>query len=285
MNLGVGIFISAAILLLYKFNAWRSGVGLPSSGSNKRAQSCSHESADVCPIDQMMLRATSCQSVDATGPITVGTAEMGLPPQLQGVFWLKDQGRLSALMSFATSRDGGEWSKLNLSSANGEHFGIRYPNDKVWSFHAARSTSSVVDLELKYKFKFEGEKGEAPTVASDIVAAQIIPEASILNKEVTLDQTRLLSFRMTLKRGAEKEYPNDVVEWKRDSIFLGLESAYDLVQVMDGTGKKNEVFSEWVSYCEDKRSTGFFDYGKIWYWTAEDHVVTAWDVVADWFAH
>merc|ERR1719362_2101494 len=86
---------------------------------------------------ELILQSTECKKASAAGPITVGTAAMGLPPQLQGVFWLQDQRGGSSLMSFATSRDGDGWSKFDLKAPYGDHIKIKFPNDKVWSFHSA----------------------------------------------------------------------------------------------------------------------------------------------------
>merc|ERR1719264_593205 len=114
------------------------------------------------PVDELALKAADCRTTSGAGPITVGTAAMGLPLQLQGVFWLQDQGPSSSLMSFATSRDGGGWSKFNLNDPHGEHIKIKFPNDKVWSFHSASPAKTVAFMGSKYYFKFEDKNGKPP---------------------------------------------------------------------------------------------------------------------------
>merc|ERR1711972_349455 len=72
-----------------------------------------------------------------------------------------------------------------------------------------------------------------------------------------VENTFLMSFRMSLLQGAEKKYPSSV-EWARDSGLLGFKGhRYDLVQVIDGDGKKLQpAFNEWVSYCEKHSESG-----------------------------
>lgn len=237
------------------------------TGRQHDAHVCVLGARAECPEDRLVSKSAECRTTSAAGPLTVGSAAMGLPPQLQGLFWLQHQGKTSALMSFATSRDGGMWSKLNLSATDKEHFHLRYPGDKVWSFHTQSGQKKVSDMHLIYHFQFEDENGKVPTKPEDIVAAQIIPEnfGPIPGKV----DPWFMSFRMRLDRKGEvTSYPGSTV-WIRDSGMFGTTEGYryDLVQIIDGEGNKLEpAFSEWVEYCENPFETGLLDKGRHWYY-------------------
>jgi len=198
---------------------------------------------DLCPQEKMEAKTFSCAAVGRDGPISIATAP--LPKQLRGVFWLAEQGDSSALMSFATSRDGDGLSQgeLDANPADGYHYKIRVGGDKVWSFHDRASSWGLVEvLDLVYKFVFDSTTN--PTVG------QIIPSAENLNG-FDLTATWLLNFKMTLMdKGTHPTYPNSTV-WGRPSAVLGFEGGYyDLIQIMDENGDKLQpAFSDWVRYC------------------------------------
>mmetsp|Transcript_24607 Transcript_24607/g.57305 ORF Transcript_24607/g.57305 Transcript_24607/m.57305 type:complete len:296 (-) Transcript_24607:471-1358(-) len=226
---------------------------------------CTPEQGFVCPQSRMEEKWASCSAVDGSGPITVGTAAMGLPPSMQGVFWLTEQGDSSALMSFATSNDGGGLSKLDLDAPDGYHFNIRVGGDRVWSFHDKATSWGLVEvLDLVYKFRMEGAAGEQPASAEQIAAAQIIPSGENLGG-FDFTATSLLNFRAELLRGNHSRYPSSMV-WARPSELFGVEGGYyDLVQVIDGEGHRLEpAFTDWLGYCNDEQQTGSTP-GRLWY--------------------
>jgi len=136
----------------------------------------------ICPWENYDTQTSQCSATDANGPIRVATAADGLPPAMQGVFWLTEQGDSSALMSFAPSKDGGGLSTFTMTPSDGYHFKIRVGGDRVWSFHdQATSWELVEGLDLIYNFRMEDANGEAPSTVDDIAAAQIIPSAENLN--------------------------------------------------------------------------------------------------------
>jgi len=191
---------------------------------------------------------------------------MGLPPSMQGVFWLTEQGDSSALMSFATSNDGDGLSTLDLNAADGYHFNIRVGGDRVWSFHDKATSWGLVEvLDLVYKFRMEGADGAPAASAEEIVAAQIIPSGENLGG-FDLTATGVLNFRAELlPSGNSSRYQTSVV-WARPSEIFGVEGGYyDLVQVIDGEGNRLEpAFSDWLGYCNDEQQTGSTP-GRIWY--------------------
>lgn len=195
--------------------------------------------------------------------LTVGTAP--LPTELQGMFWLTEQGDSSALMTFAQSNDGdgistGEvGTATNSAGATIGTYRVRVGGDRSWSFHDRSTNWRLAHwLDLIYNFEFE----YASDGSGRIVAAQIKPEAGNLFG-FTLPPW-LLSFRATMAE--HPRYKNSLV-FRRDSYIAGSEidsAQYDLVQVIDGNGNKLQpAFSDWLSYCESDEtgaSPGTFYY-------------------------
>jgi hypothetical protein len=216
----------------------------------------------------MQEKTAQCASVSGAGPITVGTAAMGLPPALQGVFWLTEQGDSSALMSFATSNDGAGLSHLDVTQSDYQ-FKIRVGGDRVWSFHDKATSWGIVEAaDLIYNFQMENADGNPAQSIDEIVAAQIIPSGRNLG-HLAVTATWLLDFRAELKpAGTHERYASSTV-WARPSKVLGIEGGYyDLVQVIDGEGNKLQpAFDDWVQYC-GSAETGDTA-GAIWYREAQ----------------
>lgn len=231
---------------------------------------CTSSMDMMCPQSKMAEKSAQCASVDGSGPLSVGTASMGLPPSMQGIFWLTEQGDSSALMSFATSNDGDDLSKLDMESADGYGIKIRVGGDRVWSFHDKATSWGLVEvLDLVYKFRFEKANGARATIPDEISAAQIIPSGENLNG-FDLTATNILNFRAELlAAGSHEKYKNSVV-WGRPSRVFGVSGGYyDLVQVIDGNGNKLQpAFNDWVAYCSDGSKTGGTP-GEMWYREAQ----------------
>lgn len=229
---------------------------------------CNAELEEMCPFSKMQEKTAQCATVSADGPITVGTAAMGLPSSLQGVFWLTEQGDSSALMSFGTSNDGAGLSRLDMTQGDYQ-FKVRVGGDKVWSFHDKATSWGLVEAtDLIYNFRMEGADGNPAQSADEIVAAQIIPSGRNL-MGLALTATWLLNFRAELKEpGTHEKYTSSVV-WARPSEVFGVAGGYyDLVQVIDGEGNKLQpAFDDWVSYCASTE-TGDTP-GSIWYREAQ----------------
>jgi len=239
-----------------------SWFGILCSSPSPPPMTCSADSATMCPQSSLAARSVACSSITGdSAHITLGTAAMGLPESLQGLFWLTNQGDSSSIMSFGTSRDGAGLDAFNLNAPDGKHIRVRVGGDKVWSF-ADRSTSwnLVESADLIYEFSFEDGNGNAPSSVADIQWAQIIPYA--YNWGLRVSWTWLLSFRMQLLSAAQKAggpYPNSVI-WGRPSSVVGISlssSYYELVQIMDGAGNPIEpAFSNWTAYCATTATGG-----------------------------
>lgn len=238
------------------FEKYVREVGETSLLAEKISAPCSESSPYMCPQDELEGKSAKCADVSEDGPIVVGTADMGLPTNLQGVFWLQKQGDSSAIMSFARTNDGGDLGKWNLPGDG--QINVRVGGDRVWSFHDKASSWKLVEfIDLIYKFEFNDKTN--PTKAT------IFPQAANLNG-FTLDWTWLLDFSMELygtgdsatdwANKLKEKYP-DAVIWNRVSSVAGNEvedKQYDLVQIIDGEGKKTSAFNEWVSYCESEET-------------------------------
>jgi hypothetical protein len=170
--------------------------------------------AELCPQDKLTSQGVACASVDGSGAtLNIGTAP--LPTELQGVFWLTEQGDSSALMSFAQTKDGGGISTGEVGTATSStgatvgKYRVRVGGDRSWSFHDRSTNWRLAHwLDLIYNFELE----YASDGSGSIVAAQIKPEAGNLFG-FTLPPW-LLSFRATVTRNAR--YTNSVV-FRRDS--------------------------------------------------------------------
>lgn len=182
-----------------------------------------------------------------------------LPPQARGVFWLRDQGDSSSLMSFAQSNDGHGVSPGSIPSSG--EYSIRVTGDRTWSFADESfnwEASQVMDLI--YTFHFDSATN--PTYARVIAGGG--SAASVVWKAVTL----AIEFGLELMLTPHPRYTNSVV-WDRPSRVFGYEiSSYQAVQVMDEEGRKLEpAFSDWVAYNQLKETGGNPD--TIYYFEAE----------------
>jgi len=209
-----------------------------------RPPSCTTSMEVLCPRDMLELKSapTSAFASGATTPMRIGTAP--LPPQARGVFWLRDQGDSSSLMSFAQSNDGDGVSPGTIPD-NGE-YKIRVTGDRTWSFADESfnwEASQVMDLIYTFKFDSATNPTYARVVAGGGSAASIVWTA------VTL----AIEFGLELVQTPHERYPNSVV-WDRPSRlnwpFNEVElSSYQAVQIMDEDGNKLEpAFSDWVAY-------------------------------------
>lgn len=196
---------------------------------------------DIVPLDDM----GAYQEWDVSQPAPPGqplsVAGPDMPQNLQGVFWLMDQGDSSALMTFGKTGDGGVCSTGILNTNPGmANYVVRCSGDRSWAFaDKGRSFKFVNLVDFIYKFYFDS--CENPT------RCQIIPWARNLGFE--LSATWILDFDMHVI--AHEKYANSVV-WLRDSYLFGnrAKSAdYHLVQVVDAEGNRLEpAWSDFVAY-------------------------------------
>ena len=200
---------------------------------------------DVVPLGDMgEYQEWSVDSAAPPGqPLSVAGPDM--PKNLQGVFWLQDQGDSSALMTFGKTGDGGECSTGALNTNAGmANYVVRCAGDRSWAFaDRGRSFRFVNLVDFTYKFFFDST--ENPT------KCQIIPWAQNLGFE--LSATWLLDFDMHVVE--HDKYKNSVT-WLRDSYMFGnrVKSVdYHLVQVVDAEGNRLEpAWSDFVAYQSSK---------------------------------
>lgn len=204
----------------------------------------------LAPMGQA--RSVKVEDITGAGPLRVATAP--LPAVMRGIFWLTEQGRSSALASFAgPTKDGGGCSTGQLD--NGK-YKVRVGGDRVWAFADDKFTSwkFVEGADLIYNFVFDD--GEKPT------RVQIYPEVKKL--DITLTAEWILDFEGTLLEGGHEEYPGSVV-WKRPSHLFGKQvNEYALVQVINEHGERIEP--AWTKFAQFQASdeTGS-EPGKIFY--------------------
>jgi len=191
------------------------------------------------------VKSVQVESITGDGPLILGTAS--LPGDLQGLFWLSQQGTRSALVSFGgPTRDSCGTSTGQLAD---RQYAIRVTGDRIWTFaeQEGRSQSLVEALDLIYHFVFDDPINPK--------RAQIYPESK--NLRFTLTAEWILDFEMELVQGGDDRWPGSVV-WKRQSKLFGISGGeYDLVQVMKGDGMRIEpAWSDFVNYQNSQETGG-----------------------------
>jgi hypothetical protein len=189
------------------------------------------------------------------GPIPVGKAP--LPQNLRGVFWLSDQAKQSALITFAANGASDcQWCSYGNLILN--RYLIRVDGDHTWSF--ATESSAGYDIvragSLIYDFAFND--------ATDPTHAIINPVLSNLGSFGTAlaKQYWLVTFDMTLLSPAEAAdmgFGGSVV-WRRSSFIFGIEvksSRYYVIQVVNELGAQIEpAWSKFVAYQNSPEAGG-----------------------------
>lgn len=213
----------------------------------------------LCPRDMLSLKSapTAAFGSGESTPMRIGTAP--LPPQARGVFWLRDQGDSSSLMSFAQSNDGDGVSPGTIP-ANGQ-YKIRVTGDRTWSFADESfnwEASQIMDLIYTFHFDSATDPKEARVIAGGGSVA------SLVWKAVTL----AVEFGLELMETPHPRYSTSVV-WDRPSRLVGYEiSSYQAVQIMDEHGNKLEpAFGDWVAYNQLEETGDSPD--TIYYFTAD----------------
>jgi len=200
----------------------------------------------LCPQDMMNLHSASTAvfGSGATTPMRIGVDP--LPLQLRGVFWLKDQGDSSSLVSFAKSNDGDGVSPGAIPSDG--VYKVRVRGDRTWSF-ADQSfnweASGIMDLIYSFNFNDATNPTEAVVYGGGGNALSVIWKGVTYAIEFGME----LQTKDQVLAGPHARYNASVV-WERPSRFAGnVISSYTVVQVMDEHGNKLEpAFSEWVQY-------------------------------------
>lgn len=199
-------------------------------------------------------KSVKVDDIKADGPIRVGVGP-GLPASLQGVYWLTEQGKSSALASFGgPSGCGGGCSIGQLDEKN--RYKVRVAGDRVWAYAKTKEVGGLASsIDLVYHFVFNDAKN--PT------KCQIYPESRKLN--FTLPEW-VMDFEMELMKDGDPRYPGSVV-WRRISSILGKEAKsaeYLLAQVMDAKGQRIEpAWSEFVKYQNSPEAGD--SPGVVWY--------------------
>lgn len=227
---------------------------------------CRADSDNRCDVDRLEERSFKCKDVTADAPLIVDL-EQNLPENIRGIFWLRDQGDSSAIVSFGKegmSKDGGGLNQGKLSSGE-DSIRIRVGGDRVWGFHDTTSGWRIVEgLDLVYNFRFDSITN--PTKAEIIPQALQIGFINLWAGGISLDgfATKLLRFSMHLMTEEDPDRPAKyagIPMWDRDSVIFGSAATeapakYQLVQIIDGNGERTAAFDDWVSYCESDETGG-----------------------------
>jgi len=195
---------------------------------------CHADSENICSWAR--LQPKSARSDEVTGDFPLSKEWDALPKQMQGIFWLKDQGDSSSIMSFGKTNDGSYLSTGVYENDADYQYSVRVGGDRSWAFSDKASSWKLVEaIDLVYRFQCDNEGRNNP-VACDI-------HGQSLKLGVTLTAEWLLNFRMVLLKENQKPAAlKDVVVWGRPSKVLGFDvdsAYYELTQIVDGDGKKN----------------------------------------------
>lgn len=242
-----------------------------------RCNQCTDEVPNQQPVlDQSELEQQeyACdQVVDSEGnyqgPLILGAkdAEGGnLPTNLQGIFWLTDQGDSSAIVSFGApgqSMDGGDLNPGYLTECE-TSISVRVGGDRNWAFHSQGSSWELVEgVDLVYQFQFDNIQDpqrctiiptglnlggfEVPTGALRF-DMNLIPDRCHTDAAESVKR-QCLEDGYEIKPGSWAGIP----AWSRPSYIFGQEAEsarYQLVQVVDGEGKATDAMPQWVDYCQ-----------------------------------
>ena len=189
----------------------------------------------------LIANSIACSSVGWDGPITPGEAP--LPPQLQGLWWLQDQGSSSSVVGFGRGDDGCGMSNGVLGKDG--RYAVRVHGDSHWGFNDNTDMWSLVhSLDLVYEFQFDDALG--PTRGT------ITPYSLKYDCPLLRAVTWLLRFDMVLDTDPHPTYTTSR-RWGRRSYVLGQELRafrYALVQVIDGEGNVLQpAYDHWLEYC------------------------------------
>jgi len=236
-------------------------------------ETCTKGMKPLCPMSRLKTLNVKCEQFPVA--ITIGTAAMGLPTSLQGVFTsinpeashvpdklpsdVDEQGGAdgnSFIMSFAQSADG---DGIGQVYPNGDDAGyqltIRTHGDRTWSdaVPIPKQPDITKVLDLVYRFKFLTKDKKKSADPDQWAFANISPTMYTIAKGLTVPK-RVMNFMMALeKKGENDQFPTSVV-WNRPSTFLGMYAKsqfYQIVQVIDGEGNKLEpAYSTWVNNCK-----------------------------------
>lgn len=200
------------------------------------------------------------EDVEANYPLPL--AGDSCPKQLQGLFWLTDQGGKSSLVTFASSPSA---TKQRKGLPRSGKLKIPVDGDRVWSFSDEGLLKVFKKLDrfgqkhLTYNFRFNNARNPTFAHIDPVGFNGAFKVASWLS-----------DFDMYLTPG-DKDYPGSVV-WKRNSTALfgkvNLKGGtYKLVQVMNGKGDKLPAWKKWVEFMHTKAAGKTPGY--LWYRTTE----------------
>ncbi|CAK0831519.1 unnamed protein product, partial [Prorocentrum cordatum] len=191
------------------------------------------------------LRSISLAELDAEVPLIVGASP--LPEQLRGIFWLTDQGKSSALISFGGPNadrvtDGGK----NCSSGrldSDKKLCIRVSGDRVWSLRSRLLAFVYAVNDIRYIFTFDSSVNPTyATIQNFCDFGGWLPGYNLFFFSKLFDMTLLHS---------HPEFTDSVV-WRRGSVMAWGNSTYEAVQVVDENGKRIEkAWSAFMQYQMD----------------------------------
>lgn len=216
-------------------------------------ESINYEKASPIAATQVV----KVRDVDGYGPMVVGVAP--LPENIQGLWWLTNQGASSALVSFGGPNFDGAGCSTGLLDPYGRTR-VRVEGER--SFSTAQRDYADLGLEAfdgVYDFYFNtNDTHSNPTFAH-------IAASNINGFPFTGSGDFFANFSMTFLPEGRPEYAGSKV-WLRQTSFMGINAGEDylLVQVVDGNRQKIEpAWSKFQAYL-NSTETGWSP-GWMWY--------------------
>jgi hypothetical protein len=181
-------------------------------------------------------RAMKATDITGLGPMLVGLPP--LPENLQGVWWLTDQGKDTGLMSFGGPNDDGEGCNTGFITGAKNTYKIRAHGDRTVAF-ADPTMKSAFSRRLDAVFTYQFNDDKNPTFATVAVN-------SITGEE---------AYRMTLEPTGDPAYPNSKV-WVRLPTS-GKGQAVKMVQIINGQRQRIEpAFTAFSKYMASAAAGG-----------------------------
>lgn len=205
-------------------------------------------------------RAVRVEDITGEGPLWVGRAP--LPKSLQGLWWLTGQRSSSALVTFGGPNNDGDGCSNGYLKGDKHTYTIRTEGDRVFTTAQASAIDRLAEgFDMMYYFEFND--------AVEPTLGQIYVHSGLGIGLSGQFSQHLLNFQMHLYPHSLPEFPGSLV-WLRNSSVLHFNAGedYNLVQVMDGSGKRLEpAWSKFVRY-QNSSITGDFP-GWIFYKSLE----------------
>jgi len=192
-------------------------------------------------------RSVKVEDITGDGPLILGTHP--LPENLQGLWWLTNQGNGLALLSFGGPSDDGGCCSTGFMIGPNSEYKIRVHGDRTAAFaHLPELTDVQRKLDPEYMFEFYQFNGANPISAR---GSHMTPQG-------------LSQYQVTYLPKTDPLFP---VEYPTSKVWIVGNDGSKLVQVIDGKGRRLEpawtLFDEGMKASTAGNSPGWLFYSSV----------------------